>query len=58
MALTAGDERGPGHVPDRDEVVLPAGQDVFSIWGPADADETAVVGVEVIEQPLGTSLAS
>lgn len=51
VTLAAGDEYGVRDVPDGDEVVLAASEDVFAVWRPADADEAAVVGVEVVEKP-------
>lgn len=41
-----------GDGPDRDEVVLPAGEDVFPIRGPADAGEAAIIRVEDVEEAL------
>lgn len=48
--MAAGDERGVGNMPDRDEVILTAGENVRAVGRPADADEPAIVGVEVVEE--------
>lgn len=52
MTLTARDEQGIRHMPNGEEVVLSASDDVFAIWRPADAEETAVIGVEVVQEPV------
>ena len=57
VPLAARDEGRLGRVPDGDEVVLAACEDVFGVGGPADAGEAAVVGVEEVEEPGGVWLA-
>lgn len=51
VALAARDEGRLGRVPDGDEVVLAAREDVLGVGGPADAGEAAVVGVEEVQEP-------
>lgn len=51
VALAAGDEHRVGDVPDRNEVVLAAGENICSVGGPAYTDESTIVGVKVIEEP-------
>lgn len=48
VALAARHEGRLGRVPDGDEVVLAAREDVLGVGGPADAGEAAVVGVEEV----------
>lgn len=52
VALAPGYKDGAWDVPDGDEVVLPARKYVLTVWGPADADEPAIVGVEVVDEPV------
>lgn len=50
MARAARDDTAFGEGPDGDEIVLAACEDVFAVWRPADAIESAVVGwVEICE---------
>ena len=51
MPLTPRNKRRLRGAPDRDEVILPAGEDVLAVWRPADARETAVVRIKEIRQP-------
>jgi hypothetical protein len=52
VSLTSGDDGRLGNGPDRDEIVLASGQDIFAVRRPAYARQTAVVRVEEIKQPV------
>lgn len=52
-ALAARHQRGRlGRTPDRQQIILPAGQDIFPIGRPADAGEGAVIGVVEVEESV------
>ena len=57
VALAPGDEGRFGDTPDGNEVVLAAGEDVLTVWRPADAHETAIVRVKQVNQPSELRLA-
>lgn len=51
MALTSCYDGGIHHRPNRDQVVLTACENVFTIRRPAHRDETAVIGMIQVQQP-------
>lgn len=54
VALAASDQSTFRHGPDRHEIILSAGQDVFAVGGPAHANDAAVVAAEDVENPEHT----